>query len=93
MVTKITHMHEMNSVTPSVHSIATRIDRIYAKISELLSPLTLLALRLPVAVVFWRSGRTRVAGGVTRSLGAPRPQRAVDRPPPALGYRSDVVSG
>ncbi len=61
-MTKITHMHEMNSVTPSVHSIATRIDRIHAKISELLSPLALLALRLPVAVVFWRSGRTRVEG-------------------------------
>ncbi len=62
MVTKITHLHEMNSVTPSMHSIATRIDRIYAKISQLLSPLALLALRLPVAVVFWRSGRTRVEG-------------------------------
>ncbi len=61
-MTKMTHMHEMNSVTPSMHSIAARIDRIYAKISELLSPLALLALRLPVAVVFWRSGRTRVEG-------------------------------
>ncbi len=62
MVTKITHMHEMNSVTPSMHNIAARIDRIHAKISELLSPFALLALRLPVAVVFWRSGRTRVEG-------------------------------
>ena len=61
-MTKMTHMHEMNSVTPSLHSIAARIDRIYAKISELLSPLALLVLRLPVAVVFWRSGRTRVEG-------------------------------
>ena len=61
-MTNFKHMHEMNSATPSMHSIVTRIDRIYAKISELLSPLALLALRLPVAVVFWRSGRTRVEG-------------------------------
>ncbi len=61
-MTKITHMHEMNSVRPSMHSIATRIDRIYAEISERLSPLALLVLRLPAAVVFWRSGRTRVEG-------------------------------
>ncbi len=61
-MTKTTHAQEMNWVTPSLHNIAARIDRIYAKISELLSPLALLALRLPVAVVFWRSGRTRVEG-------------------------------
>ena len=61
-VTKITQMHEMSSVMPSLHGIAAGVDRIGAKISELLSPLALLALRLPVAVVFWRSGRTRVEG-------------------------------
>lgn len=61
-MTQMTPVHEMNSVTRSLHGIAARVDRIYAKISERLSPLALLALRLPVAVVFWRSGRTRVEG-------------------------------
>lgn len=61
-MTKITHMDEMNSAMPSRHSIAARVSRIYAGISEALTPLALLALRLPVAVIFWRSGRTRVEG-------------------------------
>lgn len=32
------------------------------RLTVLLGPLALLALRLPVALVFWRSGRTRVEG-------------------------------
>lgn len=61
-MTKTTHAHEMNWVTPSLHSIAALVGRVQTKISELLNPLALLTLRLPVAVVFWRSGRTRVEG-------------------------------
>ena len=44
-VIKITQMHEMSSVMPSLHGIAAGVDRFGAKISELLSPLALLALR------------------------------------------------
>ena len=55
-------MHETSRETPSLGGIAARVERVTARISELLSPLALLALRLPVAVVFWRSGRTRVEG-------------------------------
>ena len=61
-MTKIMHMHEMNSVSPSLHGIAAWISRTYTRISETLTPLALFALRLPVAVIFWRSGRTRVEG-------------------------------
>ena len=61
-MTQMTPIHEMNSATPLLHGIALKAGRVRAKISELLSPLALLALRLPVAVVFWRSGRTRVEG-------------------------------
>ncbi len=38
------------------------LDDIYLKFTAVLGPLGLLALRLPVAVVFWRSGRTKVEG-------------------------------
>jgi len=38
------------------------LDRLYARAVTWLAPLALLALRLPVAVVFWRSGRTKVEG-------------------------------
>ena len=61
-MTQMTPIHEMNSATPLLHGIALKAGRVRAKISEFLSPLALLALRLPVAVVFWRSGRTRVEG-------------------------------
>lgn len=37
-------------------------DRVARKTTAWLSPLALLALRLPVAAVFWRSGRTKVEG-------------------------------
>jgi putative oxidoreductase len=37
-------------------------EGIYARMVAWLPPLALLALRLPVAVVFWRSGRTKVEG-------------------------------
>ncbi len=61
-MTHMTPIHEMNPATPLLHGIALQAGRVRLKISELLSPLALLALRLPVAVVFWRSGRTRVEG-------------------------------
>ncbi len=61
-MTKMTQTLDFNPLTPSQHSIAAIVGRVQTKISELLSPLALLALRLPVAVVFWRSGRTRVEG-------------------------------
>jgi putative oxidoreductase len=38
------------------------LDALYARVTTWLAPLALLALRLPVAVVFWRSGRTKVEG-------------------------------
>ena len=38
------------------------LDALYARAVTWLTPLALLALRLPVAVVFWRSGRTKVEG-------------------------------
>ena len=58
----MTHTHERNPATPSPRSVAASVERVYAKIADVLGPLALLALRLPVAVVFWRSGRTRVEG-------------------------------
>ncbi len=61
-MTKMTQTLDFNSSTPSLRNVAALVGRIQTKISELLSPLALLALRLPVAVVFWRSGRTRVEG-------------------------------
>ena len=61
-MTKMTQTLDFNSLTPSLHNIAALVGRIQTKISELLRPLALLALRLPVAVIFWRSGRTRVEG-------------------------------
>ena len=39
-----------------------QIDDLYATLTAWLTPVALLALRLPVAVVFWRSGRTKVEG-------------------------------
>ncbi len=43
-------------------SLYRNIDDFYQRITDVLGPLALLALRLPVAVVFWRSGRTKVEG-------------------------------
>ncbi len=61
-MTNMTHTHEWNPAMSSLRSVAASVERVYAKITDLLGPLALLALRLPVAVVFWRSGRTRVEG-------------------------------
>ncbi len=58
----ITHIDERTSAPPTLHGVAQRVERAYAKITDLLGPIALLALRLPVAVVFWRSGQTRVEG-------------------------------
>ncbi len=61
-MTNMTHTHESNPAMPSLRSVAATAERVYAKITDLLGPFAMLALRLPVAVVFWRSGRTRVEG-------------------------------
>ena len=61
-MTNVTHIDEMPAATPSPRGVAQRVERLHARITDLLGPFALLALRLPVAVVFWRSGRTRVEG-------------------------------
>ena len=61
-MTNVTHIDETTTAAPSLRGVAPRLERLNAKITDLLSPFALLALRLPVAVVFWRSGRTRVEG-------------------------------
>ncbi len=61
-MTHMTSTQESTSMTRSPYGLAAQVGRVRAKFSELLSPLALFALRLPVAVVFWRSGRTRVDG-------------------------------
>ena len=38
------------------------LDAFYARLTRWLGPLALLLLRLPVAWVFWKSGRTKVEG-------------------------------
>lgn len=51
------------AATPSApYRLAVLADRVGRKTSDWLAPFALLALRLPVAVVFWRSGRTKVEG-------------------------------
>ncbi|MFW5679513.1 MAG: DoxX family protein [Pseudomonadota bacterium] len=47
---------------PSLLESYHRVDGVYALMTLWLTPLALLVLRLPVAVVFWRSGRTKVEG-------------------------------
>ena len=61
-MTEMTHTQEVTPMASPPRGLAAQAGRVQAKISELLSPLALLALRLPVAAVFWRSGRTRVEG-------------------------------
>ncbi len=61
-MTHMTSTQELTSMTRSPYGLAAQVGRVQAKVSELLSPLALLALRLPMAAVFWRSGRTRVEG-------------------------------
>ncbi len=46
----------------TLRQLALLAQEIQHAIGARLTPLALLALRLPVAVVFWRSGRTRVEG-------------------------------
>ncbi|MDX1576631.1 MAG: hypothetical protein R3285_10585, partial [Kiloniellales bacterium] len=61
----MTSTQDVTSVTSTASSfrgLAAQASRIQARATELLGPLALLALRLPVAAVFWRSGRTRVEG-------------------------------
>ena len=58
----MTNATQIDETTPSFDGIVSCVERLYAHITNLLGPIALLALRLPVAVVFWRSGRTRVEG-------------------------------
>ena len=57
-----THVREIETTAPSLRTLAALAENVTDRITALLSPLALLALRLPVAVVFWRSGRTKVEG-------------------------------
>ena len=59
---KNTPTAEFHELTPWLHTVAALAERTRTEITGRLTPLALLALRLPVAVVFWRSGRTRVDG-------------------------------
>ena len=61
-MTDMTSTEGMAPVAWSPRGLVARAARVQAKLSEHLSPFALLALRLPVAAVFWRSGRTRVDG-------------------------------
>ena len=61
-MTNMTHTHESNPAMPSLHSVAATAERVYTKLTDRLGPFAMLALRFPVALVFWRSGRTRVEG-------------------------------
>jgi putative oxidoreductase len=47
---------------PSLLERYHRLDALYTTLTARLTPLALLVLRLPVAIVFWRSGRTKVEG-------------------------------
>ena len=61
-MTQMTSSQDMAPVAWWPRGLVVQAGRIQAKLTEILSPLALLALRLPVAAVFWRSGRTRVEG-------------------------------
>ncbi len=61
-MTNVTHIDEKTTAVTSLRGVAPRVERLHARITDLLGPFAMLALRLPVAVVFWRSGRTRVEG-------------------------------
>lgn len=64
-MTQMTSAQDVAPVAPftlSLRGLVAQVSRIQAKASEFLSPVALFALRLPVAAVFWRSGRTRVEG-------------------------------
>ena len=61
----MTHLNPTQDIAPMPASplgLVSQAARFQAKLAALLTPLALLALRLPVAAVFWRSGRTRVEG-------------------------------
>ncbi|MBU0726263.1 MAG: DoxX family protein [Alphaproteobacteria bacterium] len=44
------------------NTVIARLHHALLRLQTVLEPLALLALRLPVAVVFWRSARTKVEG-------------------------------
>ncbi len=52
----------MGGLTNMVRQLAGLGHRIAEPVTSGLGPLALLALRLPVAIVFWRSGRAKVEG-------------------------------
>jgi len=62
MLAKTTEPHQIAPTASPFDAIAELAEQAQSKITDLLSPLALLALRLPVAAVFWNSGQTRVEG-------------------------------
>ena len=50
-----------------------RLETVYARITAVAGPFALLFLRLPVALTFWYSGRTKVEGWNIFSLQASQP--------------------
>ena len=61
-MTQMTPTQDIDLSPFSIPGLAAQASRVQARVTEFLRPLALLALRLPVAAVFWRSGRTRVEG-------------------------------
>jgi len=62
MLAKTSDSHQIVSTASLLDTIAELTEQARSKITDLLRPLALLALRLPIAVVFWNSGQTRVEG-------------------------------
>ena len=58
MMMKSTPTAELHHLTRSPQSVADLAVRFRSEAVDRLTPLALLALRLPVAAVFWRSGHT-----------------------------------
>jgi putative oxidoreductase len=59
---RITHSFMPSMPTASARGIALGLEQIYARVTATAGPLALLFLRLPVALTFWYSGRTKVEG-------------------------------
>ncbi len=61
-MTQAAPTRETDPILSPILALAAQAGQVQDRIAETLHPLALLLLRLPVAVVFWRSGRTRVEG-------------------------------
>jgi putative oxidoreductase len=58
----MSHAEGAGSAGGGLASLVDLGHRVADKITRFGTPLALLALRLPIAIVFWRSGRTKVEG-------------------------------